>query len=351
MRSTLTALLLFLLTLNLTSCGSGVDEALAENQALLEEADLYLEFGQLREAKENTSEAIQSLNLLVAKSPSNVDYLLLHARALITEFLITNSSVISSAKVLPKSLMQIPSKSDYINYDRYIAVALSDLKKAAEIGEPLPDDKRAALHSMLAGIYRLRMKTMREANVEYKIAIKSYRSYLSSLHRDKNKIGGHGFKIQQITNQIRQLDLARAEVKIAQHKWKMALKILKKIAGGDSLSYFDLQFSKLENKLAELTRLINSKEPKAPKRVGAIKDLVMEKRDLDSKAKQIAGSSTYEVNRLQAEIELTWLKNNLLYRIICYRWLNDTESYTKARSILREYYPDLDHQLNTLLKK
>ncbi len=344
-------LLVLCLSLFVSGCGVSVDKEQRQNQIILDEADLYLEFGQRNEALARAHQAIRNLNLLLAESPSESSYLLLHARALLTAFLAKNAPIIQKSPLQPKSLIHMPKKADYIDYDRYVGVALLNLRKAEDIGAPLESEQKAALHAMLASIYRLQMKTMSEANIQYKMAIQAYKNYLYSLEIDQKPLGKKSFAIQQVTNQIRHLILARSEVKIAQHKWQMALDLLQAMMGGDDLAYFDVKFQQLEEKIAELQELANREHPRTPDRANAIAKLVAEKREFDSKAKELASASSYKVNLLQTEIELAALKNNLMYRIICYYWLNDMSRYEQARVYLRKYYPSLDAQLSTLLKQ
>lgn len=331
-------------------CSPTSDKDLTKNRALLDEADLYMEFGQLSEAKSKASEVIKNVSFLIAKQPSDISYLLLHARALLTKFLITNSSVISNAPLQPKSLVRIPQFNDYIGYDRYILVALIDLKKAQEIGAPLRKDQSAALHAMLASIYRLNMNTMSKANVQYKHAIKSYRAHLLDLKRDKPNVGTNNFAQTQVKNQIRLLTISRAEVKLTMHKWDMALRVLKQMMGGDSLEYFDLMFNKIETKIASLKDEAIKDHERTPEKAKIIADIVAKKRNPSTKAKELAGYSAYQINIMQAEIELASLKNNLMYRIICYHWLSLNSKHNDARIVLRKYYPILDSELSHLLK-
>ncbi len=343
------SLLALFIIFGLSSCNSSDNKDLNKNKALLNEADLYMEFGQMLDAKEKATEAIRNLNLLIAKSPSDISYLLLHARALVTKFLIINSSIISTASLQPKSLIRMPLYNDYIGYDKYIRVAMIDLKKVQEVGTPMKKEQSAALHAMLASIYRLKMDTMSKANLQYKLSIKAYSSYLEEL-KDEKGIGSRSFAIRQVQNQIRLLNLSRAEVKLAMHKWEMALRILQKMMGGADLSFFDITFNKIETKLATLRQESNSDHERTPEKARAIADIIAKNRHPDTKAKELAGYSSYQINIMQAEIELASLKNNLMYRIICYYWLKNESQYEDARVILRKYYPALDSELSQLLK-
>ncbi len=343
-------LLLLFLILGLTGCNSNTDRDLNRNKTLLDEADLYLEFSQITEAKAKATEAIRNLDLLMAKKPSDIPYLLLHARALITKFLITNSSIIAEAPIQAKSLIRIPHFNNYIGYDKYISIAILDLKRAQEINPLMKSDQSAALHAMLASIYRLQMSSMSKANVQYKLSIKAYHTYLQELEKDKKPIGNHNFAITQIKNQIRLLTISRAEVKLAMHKWNKALRVLKKMMGGADFDFFDVTFNKIETKIANLKNESKKEHTSTPEKARAISEIVTKKRSPSNKSKELAGYSSYQINVMQAEIELASLKNNLMYRIICYYWLGNKSQYEQGRMVLRKYYPALDSELSYLLK-
>lgn len=318
------------------SCSQADNKLAFKSQRLLDESDVLMERHDYNNAFKKVQQAQSNLNVLISKHRNNADYLILHARANFNLFLIKNVSVFNAAKQDPLSLTALPKAQDYISRDKYLLPAIINLNKILNSPDTKPTSEQIiAANVLLASIYRLDEKTLDKAINHYQTAISIYVQQLQDLRAEETKLSPKTHAIAKKENEIRNIQMAMAEIYILKHKWEPALFLLEDIAGGPDLKYFDTHFALLQNKLAEAEKQMQLKQASDTKK-SKTKNFIKKKSSSD------ISYSTEEAAIMQIETTLTALKNNLIYRIICFYHLKRNNELKEAREILRQYYPEVD---------
>ncbi len=334
--------ILFLCTVALllltSSCGNKMEKEAILTQDALDQADMLVGRREFKKAEELCQQTIGSLTPLIKANPNKAIFRLLRARANITLFIANNIVVIEKTKLLPKSLVPLPSMKDYLLYDPYIVSAREDVQAVLSNKEPLSHEQNAAAHASMGDILRLNKDTAKEASKEYALAALAYSDWIAELKEKQGKTASEQFNISRLKGQIHRIQLAEAETDMIAEDWTASLAVLEKIMAGSDLKYFTVQFNLLENSLVEIERKVH--RASRPKSEGGA---------LDVKNEDVAYIPTYQAAYLQTQIELANVKNNLIYRIICYYQLGQKDSLAEACKILTDYYPDIESKLMDLL--
>lgn len=336
-----------------SSCGRASKREATRGQALLDEADLYMELRELDKAEENAQQALQKFSILVEESPDNVDYRILRVRSRVTLFMAQNFLVIEKAKPLPRSLVRLPEKEELIDYDQTALIAEQELKEILQMPVELTWDQAGFVHGTLAAIYRLNLQTLTLANQQYEEARQIYLKRLQDLKTEKKKVGSNTIAILRLENQIKGLLLAQAEVNLLAEQWETALMLLQQMVAGSDLQYFSLHFQRLED---QISRLEAQLEEQARLDVGSREAKLLAKIQEKKEKKysllvELGGLSPQKVELIQSRIQLADLQNNLSYRIICLHNLGKFGQLEEAHSVLRQHYPELDSELQLRLEE
>jgi len=345
-------LIFALLAVTLVACQKPFEREASRSQALLDEADLLMEVRRFDQAEDKARDALDRLNIILAKVPDNADYRLIRARANITLFMSQNTIIIENAKPRPRSLVRIPDVTEYIDYDSTMVPAEKELKEVLNNNSNLALEQKGYAHGMLAVIFRLNPATARQADEQYAAAIGAYEGWLKEMRRDRPRIGSNEFNIMRLENQIRGLLMARAEVNLLAENWAQALSLLEQVMAGNDLQYFEVQFPFFEKNIASIEQGLDtdtriSVDPRVERLNTAI---AKTRKGQFLQREKVAAQDPRKAQMLQMKVELAETKNNLTYRIICYYNLNDQARLNAAREVLRANYPELDAELASQLK-
>jgi hypothetical protein len=335
----------FLCLLLCFACEHGDRKLAYQSQRNLDEADLYLENFDIPKAQEYSLEAKNSLTTLTTKYPKNIDYKLLESRANLTLFLAKNAEVIEKAAIDPDSFTKLPSPEQYRDYNTLLLLSIQNLKTLLEQPQKLNYQQKASAHTLLGSIYRLQKSTAENAKKQYMMAIQINESWIRSLKKEGNKEQ----TISKIKNQIQNLRMSLVEVELLNKNWSDALELLQMNMGGTSLEYFKRNFKLLNNQLVEVeNRIYAIKQKKSNDQENEkLLKLIQEKRKLSpTPLAELASNSTEETARIQVLIDIADTQNNLIYRMICYRHLNDNSKYQEANKILNTFYPKLGKEID-----
>jgi len=341
----------FLLTLSL-GCSFSSDKEGFRSQALLDEAELYMESRQFDLSDEKINEALKKVKGALSRDPSNIDIALLKARAYFLLFMTRNTLILEQAKIRPRSLVRLPEMYEYRDYPETVVPAKTILEEMINTrDQELSHEQRGFIHSYLAAIFRLNLATAKQANEQYGLAVTTYRTWLNQLRSTKTKIGSKEINTHRILGEILNLSLAQVEVNLLQEQWIEALNLLERTKGNKDLKYFPVQFELIEEEIATLSNKCMKEKIKFDKsRGGKLSAAIQKARHSKLSYKdQLICSSPYEFDLRQKRHNLQNVQNSLMYRIICYYNLQQQKNLDEARHILRTYYPELDHKLTTLL--
>ncbi|MBN4066465.1 hypothetical protein JYU14_00045 [Simkania negevensis] len=337
----LTALLLFSF-----GCNSQQEQReLIQNQLLLDEANNLIELRELPRAKKTLEKAVNSLNDKIAKQPGNPGLQLQRAQALLAYFTAENLLTIEQAPIHPQSLMRIPSPSDYTGYHEYIARAMADVDNVLS-SRQLSYEKKAAAYTLLASIYRLKEDTMARASNAYEKAIDNSVDWLNEIRTTKGKKKPLAINIHRVEEQVHLLQIARVETLLAIQDWEEALTQLEEARGGKDLKFFAIQIEFENRRISDFQQKINEdfERNRGASRLSYQSDKKRTRTD------ELQGLNAYETALWQSELRLTDLKNNLIYRIICYYNLDDKRALEEARKILKHSYPYIETELTQQLE-
>ena len=346
-------LLLFAITVLVSSCTGQHNSQASRGSSLLNEAEYLLETREFQKAENTGFKALEKINLALSSKPHNADYLLLRARSYFLLFLAKNTLVMENAPERPNSLVKIPNFWDYIDFDKTIPLAERDLKAVLDLEKSLSLEQKSAVWGMLGSIYRLNSSTLENSNENYKKAISFIEQWLYDLEHSSSKIKNKSFALERAKKQIQEMKMARVEVLLLAEKWDLALSILQEIMAGDDLKYFSIQYTLLENKISSLLKRLKEIDEHAKEtREDKLRRLIAENRKKRHVENGTSSDlSPIEVELLNVEEKLTFTKNNLIYRIICYHNLRKKKELDETRNILRDFYPDIDEKLNLSLEK
>ncbi len=354
MRKIASFFLLLLFTISLFSCSDKNEIKAKNSELLLFEAEELFTLREFDGAEKLILEAVAKLDDVVKAAPEDVDYRLLRARAYFLLFQSKNILTLENAPQRPRSLVRIAEASSYVGYDSTIPSAESDLKAALNTREEFSKEEEAITRGMLAAVYRLTPFTASKADTQYLKAIEATRSWLMELEKPQEERKKKRFAIKNAQEMLVSLQMSRVEVNLLLEKWPTALSVLESIMGGRDLKYFSLQFNLLENKISSiLKRLEENKEYAKESRAGKLLDFIKRSRKTkNSQGKEVSSTlNTLETELLQTEEILTTVKNNLIYRVICYYHLGQKENLRRANQILKSYYPNIATRLSTALER
>jgi hypothetical protein len=351
MRHLISTLLLSLLLTIAISC-SGQDDAKAgRSEALLYEAEQLISSRDFSKSEEKANEAMEKLNALLDSNPENINYLLLRARAFFLTFQSKNILIMENAPENPNNLTRLPELWEYIDFQQTVTKAQEDLKKALGHSDNISPAQEAAARSILAATYMLDSSTAHLADQHYSVAIEVSEKELKKLNAIR-KGQRPKFKINNLERYIEVLEIGRIEANLLKEDWKRSLLLLENMVAGNDLKYFPVQFTLIENRMTELrekwqTSLEHSKDSRGTKLLNYLNKTKKDK----SGDSEPTGSSLFQAEIQQLEGQLTTLKNNLIYRILCYRALGDQKNLLEARNTIKSYYPKIDENLENSFSK
>jgi len=350
MMKILSFLFSILLLLN-TSCGQQTKQEGHRSQALLDEATLYIEMRQFDHAEEKIAEALKKIEGVLESEPDNIDVQLLKARAYFTQFTVRNLVILEQAQARPRSLIQLPEMYEYRDYEKTIVPAKATLEKVIN-QQTLTPEQRGFAHASLAAIFRLNIETAPKADEHYALAIAAYEKWIQQMKSPKTKLESKEINIHHIRGELLQLRMAQVEANLLAEQWVEALVLLERAMGAQDLKYFPVQFELLEEEIATITNKCLEEKTKFDQTRGGklAKRVEKSRRSRLSYQDQLTCSSPYQFELRQRKRDLNIVQNNLMYRMICYHQLNQTGNFERASHILRTYYPELDQQLESMLK-
>jgi antitoxin component HigA of HigAB toxin-antitoxin module len=339
----------------LCSCSSFSNKQEAHrSQQQLDDAELLMEVRHFDRAEEKCRIALASIERLLLASPENIDYRLIRIRALMGIFMSQNTVTIQQAKPQPRSLIRIPAPHLYKDFQETAGLASDDLKELINTRKNLSLEQKSYIHGMLGAILRLRKETAREAEAQYEKALTAYQIWINELIETPPKVGSQEQTLTRLRNQVRGLRMAQVEINLLLEDWKSALSFAEEAMAGKDLEFFPTQFSILEKLIAEMEMKVAQEKLQKPTdlRVQRLTAALNKKREKKEKSalEELASTSPYKIAGIQARLELAVAQNNLMYRIICYRYLNDTKLLAESQNILRNRYPALDIELEKYLQ-
>lgn len=345
--------LLIIFAFTLFSCESKKNDIKAAHSiALLNEAEYMLDIREFGESESKVIEALEMLAPIISKNPTNIDYLLLRSRAYYLLFSSKNTLVIENSPEQPQSLVRIPEMWNYIDYDTTILLAKKDIEEILKQGKSATLEQKVAARAMLGNIFRLNPSTCLKAYEQYQKAVDASKKLLHDLEHPKNKLEQKNLAVARVKEQTQALRTSQVEVLLLAREWKKSLSILESMMAGEDLKYFSVQFTLLENKIAALqTRLKESTRYNKESREGKLNRLLEKVRK--KKRKDVQGFEKYnpiEIELIKTERSLVSMKNNLIYRIICYHHTKQNARLQRAHNILRSFYPNLDEKITEALK-
>ncbi len=345
------AIVCIIVCTSFVSCQQIQDKNIRKIETMLSQADMFINMREFDKSQEKAHTAITKLNGMINEDRGNVHLRLLRARATITLFIAKNTLIIENAPHRKSSLVRIPEKSDYIDYDKTVTIVQNDIQKVLQTTQKLSKDQQASAYAILATLFRLDQDSAGVAFKEYEKAIKIYESLILSIKNKKKHFSPQTITTDQLEDQISSLRLAQAEVALLLEQWNKALITLEKMLGGKDLKYFDVQFQILEHSLARLEAKIKEGNTNIDPRTLRLERLSQTWRDIRKpRDKLLSDLKTHELELLHTDIKLIMAQNNLSYRIICYHNLRQYEQFETAREILHNYYPDLHNKLLTYLE-
>ena len=346
----MTACVLFTMLLCLfTSCNTADKKLAYQSQRLLDKADQLIEHREFDEAYAQTQKAHSQLETLLNKDKTNADYILLLARSNFVAFIAKNTRIIENSPLNSLSLTRLPEVSQYKDYPLFISQGIDSLLELEKNPTLLSFQQKASLHSLLAAMYHLNSKTLDKSISEYERAIQVNREWISDLQSKHSKRQPKGIAINRIRNQIQALKMNQITVYIIQHNWSGGLNKLETLKGKDDLKYFDIN---LQHQYAHLDDLKNqASQDKKNSSFSKVKNFFRksstpQKEDINS----YGSLSLHKVEVLQAKINIAYLKNQLIYRMICYAHLGKTDQLKTCSLILKKYDASLNTELLQLLR-
>ena len=334
------------------SCQQSTNKEAQTSQNLLDESELLIESREFKEAYKSAKKALNTIQLVIKKDKKNPDFQLLEIRALLNMFMAQNTLIIENSNIRPRSLVRLPFPEDYQNLEETLVPAKKQLIQMANEAKNLSFEQEGYIHSSLATIFRLNLTTLNQADKEYNKSIKHYYNWVDELQATTKSQRRNALKVENIKNQIQNLKIAQIEVNLLKENWNRSLDLLQITMGNSDLQYFSTHFSLLENQIEGLIeKLQEYKKKKTGTRENNL-TLLLEKirKQPLSKKENLARTNPYvlELNHLFSK--LTDLKNNLLYRIICYHNLKDKEKLKESTSILLRFYPELQVEVDTITR-
>lgn len=346
------AAFVFLVLIN-SSCSNNGHAKASYGSAYLGEAEALLEGREFQKAEEMALKALDHYNQALLAEPNNVDFLLVRSRIYFTLFRCKNTLIIERAPEQPRSLVKIPEQWEYIDFDQTLTLAEGDLKKVINSSESLPLEQEAAARGLLGNIYRLSKTSAKLADAQMEKSIEATKRWITELQNPQKKLESHTFKIKRARKQLEEMSMARVEVLLLDGQWSTALNILEQVVAGPDLKYFSIQFNLLENKITGfLNKLKENQEHTKTSREGKLMRYLEKARSKKAEEGDVFYQyNSTELELLQTELQLTLIKNNLIYRIICYHHLRHKENLQQAHNILRSFYPDIDAKLTLALQQ
>jgi hypothetical protein len=342
----LSNLLLICSSLTIVAGCSNTKKEIQKIVITLDEADLLLESREFQGAYDKSMAARDALIPLLEQSKKREEHILLYCRASLNAFLAKNTRLIEESPPKPKSLVRLPELAAYQDYHSLLDTPMSMLETMLKQPQTLSLEEKQAAYSTLAAIKRLASETLPEASHAYIHAIEINRQLLQ---RAQGEIGGSIFthmlplQEQNLLSEEYYLQLALIETYLADEKWEEALKHLKTLSGGDDLAYFSTQWRLLENNIADLEKKIAHDHEREP-------SIIKNSAETDSKRKTLGHYSTNEMGLMRMELELTHIKNQIIYRSICYHNLEMKKEFSQALSIIAAADTSIAKNIKTLLK-
>ncbi len=342
--------LLIFLSAFFSSCSwSKAEKNYNKIRTIIDEADLLISARQFQDAEAKIQFAVKKISTIDRKESKDANAAdILTARAYTTLFIAKNVLVIEEAKPLARNLIKLPPLKDYIDYQSTVIPAEKLLENLLEKKEELKEDELASVYAMLGTLHRLNIYTAKEADEDYRLAAIHYENILREL-QGKERKSIFNFSVEQVEGQIRQMQLARIEVNLLLERWNKALTLLEKMMAGRDLKFFPVQFEIMEERIAQLEDKLrkqkgNSTDPRT-KRLEQFFSAQRSKRQKQNPGSELSELGTIEAELFLADIKLTEMKNNLIYRAICYKQLRQNERLNHVEKTLRQYYPQIEKEL------
>lgn len=346
--------LCFLSLFTLTACDGQKKREVAKIQMHLDESELLIEAREFERAVDKTESAIQAIAKFVEKDREDPELLLLQSRAHIDAFIAKNTLIIEKSVPRARSLVQLPALEQYIDYDTHIIFANRALMHVLKQEATLPIDKIIACYASLGTTYRLNESMLKDSVNMYNKAIElSIKEIEQRKNNTKAKKTKQEISSNTLQRQLDSLKMAQAEVLLTVEEWDSALIALEHMLGGKDLKYFALQFRILENNISDIEKELLIEFEKKKGNLSTIEKLSSEKNKKDSSTpflNAIGSYSNYESALVSTELELNLVQNNLIYRIICYKWLNREIDLKESMNILKQYYPEIAKNLSDSLE-
>ncbi|MBB64181.1 MAG: hypothetical protein CMO81_03880 [Waddliaceae bacterium] len=334
-------------------CNRAAERGGARAQTLLAEVELLNESRKFDKAQETLEEVFSILDELNQKDPSNLDFIFMRSKAYMLRFLSLNTQIIEKADIRKRSLVRMAEMHEYEGYDENIEALQALLIKVLNSERELTLSNRGFIHGMLAASCRLSDEKTNEAITQYGLAIKAYQTQLKKLKEEHSKMSPHTLAIQKLENTIRQIQLQQVEVLLLGEDWTQALGQLQTNMAGTDLQFFSTQFEIVEDHLEQIKEKIAlADQQEAKTRGDKLAKALEDRRGAWSAVRdEVGGVNPYRSEQLLNQIYLADLKNNLIYRIICYYNLKQESELKEAEKVLGTYYPDVKADLMEMLEQ
>lgn len=336
-----------------SACQKPFSRQLHKNQAIIDEAENLISRREFTKAAKTVSEAISKLSQIIEKNPDVPSLYLLRSQAYFTLFQAKNTLLIENAAPRARSLVRLPSKDQYIDYDISLKKAFNDVQFVLGKNDAIDEEKKAIAYILIASIFRLEIDNLAKSDQFYSKAIDIYKEQLNKLQKTKMGSPLPKTKIVRLENRINFLRLSQVEVNLLAENWVKSLNLCEQIVAGKDLKYFSVNFERLNQDIADIDNKITriKEEQKGYRREQRIVKLIEErKKKMALENRRSLSENPYQEVLIEKEEELTHLKNNLIYRIICFHNLQEKQMEEESRSILRRFYPHLDAQFNAIVE-
>ncbi|MDF2550152.1 MAG: hypothetical protein K0S07_1219 [Chlamydiales bacterium] len=321
---------LLILFLSVSCQKSALKEGLSA-RVNLEEVDLLIGQREFTKAIDKANESLKAIDAILAKNSEEKDYQLLFVKAHLLLFSAKNTGIIENAPIQPKNFVRLPALSDYIDYEKDVLPALAILTRLSQ--EKLPLSQQVFVATSIAFIKRLDLQTANEAIDAYNQAL----AHLEVLAVEKKEGKGGAPSLLDIQQEIQSIKAQQVEVYLLQNAFQEALGRLEELAAGKDLLYFSNRFRLLEDKIYEIRSHLHQEAPPLD--------------DDRSEQTKLRQENPYRLEFRHLQQELVNLQNNLLYRLICYKQLQQKEEFKQGQEILKSFYPELNEELEALFQR
>lgn len=322
----------------LASCSDNGEKEAIKAQTFLNDAELAMAKAEYPTAIEKAQDTIRLLEGVVKDYADNNEAKLLLPRARIILFRACFTNKILENNSLP--LEEVGYVYKDVAYAGTIGKALPELEAALAIKD-LEGERKAAVYAYKATCQRFLLTTSPAATESLDASIACYRAVLATLEKDAK---ANTNRILRIKEYIHRNQLAKVQNYMVLKSYEPALALLEseEFALGRDLTYFRSQISALRAAMRDIeARREASKSSWGGSLDGGMADFNKEKRkeNIDKAIRAFAD----QIQIKQAELDA--LLQQLCYRILCYHYLNITDSEKTARDILKENYPEMDAAL------